>query len=284
MSHQVFCFQTVVAESLRMLSGVIHTLREGKPEALTEAKRVVHTLKGNFAYFSREDVMVEVVELENFFCDCSSTLFTTSMRYLAVEKTHNLYWNLSIFTQESELQHDSIGDDYYPIGKAMVDDLAVRLNKKISFSIKGGETQLPSGNWDEVFTYFTHFLRNSADHGLESEVERLSKGKKAEGKIEISFFIKHSFVEIHLSDDGRGVKWKEIAASENEAFKKLFEDGYSTRKIITAESGLGVGLSALNALVQRRKGIFSYKNIPGRGLTLVLVLPSSPNIEIKRAA
>ena len=161
-----------------MLSGVIVSLREDKADAWKEAQRVVHTLKGNFAYFSREDIMVEVAELEAFLATKSSGQHPTFHRYLTIEKVHNLYWNLSIFTQEHELQHDSIGDDYYPTGKAMVDDLAQRLNKKIAFSIKGGDVPLPSGNWDEIFTYFTHFLRNSADHGLESEAERVSKGKK----------------------------------------------------------------------------------------------------------
>ena len=272
-SSHTFCFETVVTESLKMLEHVLVCLRAEKPEGLKEARRALHTLKGNFSYFKPEGLLIVVMDLEAFFDGISGPDFSLSERYLAIEKTHNLYWNLTHFRHASVLQKYPSGDDFYPIGKAMVEDLAQKLDKKISFSIKGGEKPLPGEDWNEIFTYFTHFLRNAADHGLESAHERLEKGKLAEGKIEIEFFESPDSVEIHLRDDGRGIDWKVIALTEKEAFKKIFEDGFSTRKIITTESGMGIGMSALYAMVVKRNGRLEFMNEPGKGLTLVMVFP-----------
>ena len=59
----------------------------------------------------------------------------------------------------------------------MIRDLNRKLNKKMELYMTGEETELDRTVIDEIGDPLMHLLRNSADHGLESNEERVRLGK-----------------------------------------------------------------------------------------------------------
>lgn len=65
----------------------------------------------------------------------------------------------------------------------MVRDLNKKLDKKMELHMTGEETELDRTVIDEIGDPLQHLLRNAADHGLESNEERVALGKPEAGNI-----------------------------------------------------------------------------------------------------
>ena len=63
----------------------------------------------------------------------------------------------------------------------LVRDVAQRSGKKVKFTVSGEDTELDKNVIEEIADPLVHILRNSVDHGVESEEDRLSKGKSKRG-------------------------------------------------------------------------------------------------------
>jgi chemotaxis protein histidine kinase CheA len=112
---------------------------------------------------------------------------------------------------------------------------------------------------------FTHLLRNSIDHGIESPDERVSLGKKPEGTIRLDVSHHELGIQLSISDDGRGINLKRIKEKALESGKLseadgkdpqkvancLFLSGLSTAEKITAISGRGVGMDAVKKYLEQ---------------------------------
>lgn len=104
-----------------------------------------------------------------------------------------------------------------------------------------------------------HIVRNSLDHGIEYPEERVLSGKPERGRLRVSCERFGDHVELHVSDDGRGLalhKFYEKGLADGlfsadkpptpEALAELvFQSGLSTAAEITQISGRGVGMSAV---------------------------------------
>lgn len=115
---------------------------------------------------------------------------------------------------------------------------------------------------------FTHLLRNSVDHGIESANERVAAGKREAGAIEVEVGVDAGALQITLSDDGRGLalaRIRSIAVERgwiqpneelgDEAVARLiFRAGFSTAKAVTEVSGRGVGMDAVKEMLEREHG------------------------------
>lgn len=65
----------------------------------------------------------------------------------------------------------------------MVRDLSKKLDKKMELHMTGEETELDRTVIDEIGDPLQHLIRNAADHGLESNEERIALGKPEVGNI-----------------------------------------------------------------------------------------------------
>ncbi|WP_141736397.1 ATP-binding protein [Oligoflexus tunisiensis] len=144
---------------------------------------------------------------------------------------------------------------------------------------------------------FNHLIRNSLDHGLETEGERLQKGKAARGRIDISVVGQGSMVNISLQDDGRGLHFKllrEKAAAlglihglrelpPDHLAQLIFEPGLSTRQEESQVSGRGMGMYAVRCLVQGLGGDIRVELTPGNhpnALRFIIELPTDRVTEL----
>jgi chemotaxis protein histidine kinase CheA len=110
-----------------------------------------------------------------------------------------------------------------------------------------------------------HILRNSLGHGIEAPQERLLANKAAQGTVQFHCVRRAGNVELHISDDGRGLALhklyeKGVAAgifsvSDRPARETIaeiiFRSGLSTSSQVTQVSGRGVGMEAARTFLEQ---------------------------------
>ena len=89
---------------------------------------------------------------------------------------------------------------------ALTSDVSIRLGKKVSLSVVGGDIRVHPVQFQPIFDALPHLIRNAIDHGIEDAATRAFH-KKSE-VASISLLIKsvggHK-VELTLRDDGVGI-------------------------------------------------------------------------------
>ena len=119
--------------------------------------------------------------------------------------------------------------------------------------MQGAETELDRQVLELIKDPLTHMVRNSADHGIESPLERRAAGKPEKGTIRLAAYHEGGTITIEIADDGRGLDFASIRRkarerglaaeaeldrmSDAQVAKFIFHPGFSTAKAITSVSG-----------------------------------------------
>ncbi|MBN2797004.1 MAG: chemotaxis protein CheA [Clostridia bacterium] len=171
----------------------------------------------------------------------------------------------------------------------MVRDLAKDLNKKIKLVMTGQETEVDRTVVDEIADPLIHLIRNSIDHGIESQDDRALRGKPNYGTVNLRAYPEGNNVVIEVEDDGNGIDPKKIAAkvvskglmtdkevenlSDKEIQNLLFLPGFSTAEVVTDLSGRGVGLDVVKSKIALLGGSVDILSDVGKGSKFVIRLP-----------
>ncbi len=171
----------------------------------------------------------------------------------------------------------------------MIRDLNRKLDKKMELYMTGEETELDRTVIDEIGDPLMHLLRNSADHGLESNEERVRLGKPEVGSIFLDAYQDGNNVVIEVRDDGAGIDIDRvrqkaiekgtITEKQAETMKDkdfidlLFQPSFSTAEKITDVSGRGVGLDVVKTKIEALGGNITAKTVAGEGSTFTISLP-----------
>ncbi len=163
------------------------------------------------------------------------------------------------------------------------------LGKDVRLVITGSETEIDKLIVEELGDPLLHMLRNSIDHGIESEAERRQAKKGAVGTIALNAYQKGNHVMIEVEDDGRGIdetrlveRAVQLGAIEKEAATELGRDellgliflpGLSTRADVSEVSGRGVGMDVVKTNISRIGGVIDVQSERGIGTKLTLTLP-----------
>src|SRR5688572_4636463 len=137
-----------------------------------------------------------------------------------------------------------------------------------------------------------HIIRNSIDHGIEPVAERKVAGKAEHGTVKLKAFNSSSYVNIIISDDGKGISREDvlqkaiqkglISADENpsdeEVFNLIFHPGLSTASQVSDVSGRGVGMDVVKQKIKELRGNVVVKSTPGKGTAIHIKLPLSRSI------
>jgi len=118
---------------------------------------------------------------------------------------------------------------------------------------------IEQGLYEAFSKSLIHLVRNTVDHGLEMQEERLGKGKSAKGLISVRM---NAAGQLVYFDDGRGLNLKKIrekaerlgmpVPSDPEHIAELiFSSGFSTAEETTDISGRGVGLDAVRMMLEQ---------------------------------
>lgn len=171
----------------------------------------------------------------------------------------------------------------------MVRDLSKKLDKKMELHMTGEETELDRTVIDEIGDPLQHLIRNAADHGLESNEERIALGKPEVGNIFLDAYQDGNNVIIEVRDDGAGINVDEVRQkaldkgtitseqaelmSDKEIVELLFRPSFSTSEKITDISGRGVGLDVVKTKIEGLGGNIECKSVLGEESSFIIRLP-----------
>ena len=169
----------------------------------------------------------------------------------------------------------------------LVRDVALRSGKKVKLTISGEETELDKNVIEEISDPLVHILRNSIDHGIEAEEDRLISGKSKEGSVRLSAFHRGGSIIIEIQDDGKGLQKDRIlkkaidrglvnsqsSLTDNQIYNLIFSPGLSTAEKVTSISGRGVGMDVVKKNIEKLRGKVEVTSQEGRGSTFTIKLP-----------
>jgi two-component system chemotaxis sensor kinase CheA len=173
--------------------------------------------------------------------------------------------------------------------RRVVRDLAAELGKDVVLETFGGETEIDKNVIDRLTEPLVHMIRNSVDHGIEAEAQRLAAGKPARGTVRLSASQEGGEVVIAISDDGGGLNTAAIRAkaiargliaadatpSDHDLHQMIFAPGFSTAAVVSKVSGRGVGMDAVKTAIEALRGAVDLTSTPGAGTRITLRLPVS---------
>ena len=171
--------------------------------------------------------------------------------------------------------------------KRIIVEMSTKLQKPVEVHISGEETELDKILIEHITDPLIHIVRNAIDHGIESQSERLQKGKSKVGNIYITAKNSGSEVIISIQDDGKGIDKEKIIKkalekklissaddiSENELFDLIFLPGFSTKEETTEYSGRGVGLDIVKRSIQKIGGKIVVESSKDVGTKFTIKIP-----------
>jgi len=171
----------------------------------------------------------------------------------------------------------------------VVRDMARSLNKEITLTMVGEDTDLDKNLVEALADPLVHLVRNSVDHGIEMPDAREANGKPRSGTVTLSASQEGDHILLAIVDDGagmdanklksiaitRGVLDEETAArmSDEDAFDLIFAPGFSTKTEISDISGRGVGMDVVKTKITQLNGTVKIKSELGVGTTLSITVP-----------
>jgi two-component system chemotaxis sensor kinase CheA len=166
-----------------------------------------------------------------------------------------------------------------------VRDSARAAGKDVRWEVVGEDIEVDRGVLEELVSPLLHLVRNSVGHGVELPEQRLAAGKPQQAVVKLHATQVGSKVVIAISDDGAGINVAAVRESaakagvkvegltEQESLHLIFRSGISTAKVLTQESGRGVGLDVVATAVEAVHGEVEVVNHPGSGAEFRIVVP-----------
>lgn len=180
-------------------------------------------------------------------------------------------------------------DSIVPRLKRGVRQAAKISGKSVELFVLGNETLVDSKILNNLIDPLMHLLRNSVDHGIESEDVRRANDKDAKGRIELSFIQDGDRIVVTCLDDGQGLDAQLIresaiekqiisddeSFSDEEIYQLIMRHGLSTRTEVTQLSGRGVGMDVVYSSIKELNGSINVSSQPKLGTTIELAFPVS---------
>ena len=172
-----------------------------------------------------------------------------------------------------------------PILHRTVRDSARAAGKDVRWEMLGEDIEVDRGVLEELVSPLLHLVRNSVGHGVELPDVRRAAGKPPQATVRLHATQVGSKVVIAISDDGGGINVAAVRAAaaksgvdvtrltEQQSLQLIFRSGVSTAKVLTEDSGRGVGLDVVATAVAAVHGEVEVVNHPGVGAEFRIVVP-----------
>jgi two-component system chemotaxis sensor kinase CheA len=172
-----------------------------------------------------------------------------------------------------------------PVLHRTVRDSARAAGKDVRWEMLGEDIEVDRGVLDELVSPLLHLVRNSVGHGVELPDVRRAAGKSPQATVRLHATQVGSKVVIAVSDDGGGIDVGAVRAAaaksgvdvtrltEQQSLQLIFRSGVSTAKVLTEDSGRGVGLDVVATAVAAVHGEVEVVNHPGVGAEFRIVVP-----------
>lgn len=170
----------------------------------------------------------------------------------------------------------------------IVRDMSRKLNKDVEFVTVGEDTEVDKNIIDHLSDPLMHLIRNSMDHGVESEEERVKLGKTPKARVTLTAHNTGGDILITVSDDGSGINKEKVLEkarkngiltkpesemTDKEIYSLILLPGFSTNENVTEFSGRGVGMDVVMQNLEEVGGSISIKSAEGEGSTFTITIP-----------
>lgn len=192
-----------------------------------------------------------------------------------------------------DIQRDAMSMRMVPIRRTfqkmarLVRDLSKKFDKPANVILIGEDTELDRKLIEQLTDPLMHMVRNTVDHGIESQQQRLAAGKSEVAQIQLRACHRGGGVIVEIADDGGGLDTERILAravaqgmvtdgnqmSAADIHQLIFRPGFSTAEHITEVSGRGVGMDVVRRNIQMLRGRIDIHTVRGQGATFTLHLP-----------
>ena len=176
--------------------------------------------------------------------------------------------------------------------RRMVRQLSSELGKNVELYLANVEGEMDRAVMEQMLPPLEHMIRNSIDHGIESEEDRKLAGKSEAGAISIGLVREGGDIVIQIADDGRGLNIESIRRraiemglmaedsdlSDQEIIQFIFQPGFSTTEEVTQVSGRGVGMDVVNSQVRELGGFVQIVTRKGEGTQFSIRLPFTVSV------
>jgi predicted ATPase/GAF domain-containing protein/predicted Ser/Thr protein kinase len=292
--------ETPAAKFLKNHDTLIHYINEVE-NALTDTAAIdedgkatmlrnLHTAKGLARTFKLTGIAAQIHQSEQIFVNFSAenesstdrSLFLNEVRVLTrlLERYKDINDNKlgrkqQSLPEESSATVCSIKDYLHTHTlsyiledlRASVQDMTRQLHKPMAhIAIKDPGFYLESDIHTALRDAFMHIIRNSIDHGIEMEEERIKAQKQPHGTITFELISRGEELVIKCYDDGRGLNLAALKAkaaqigqltsntdlSLQETADLVFRSGLSTAEKVSDISGRGIGMDAVKAFLKER--------------------------------
>lgn len=173
--------------------------------------------------------------------------------------------------------------------RGVVRDACRASGRDAELRILGGQTEIDRVVLDRLRDPLVHLIRNAIAHGLEDAATRERTGKPPAGKIDLVATTAGPWVDVVVTDDGRGIDVDAIraaaverglvdaavaaAAGRDAIFDFMFIPGFSTAVGVSELAGRGVGLDVVRGNVAAIGGTVAVTSVPTEGTTFSIRVP-----------
>jgi chemotaxis protein histidine kinase CheA len=162
-----------------------------------------------------------------------------------------------------------------------IQSLSESLKKPVNYTYDGGDILLSSKEYQLLNDSLNHILRNSIDHGFETEEERKKVHKNERGNLSLICQKSQEGFTITIKDDGKGINTSRLvekalkknliqeeqiqSLSEDDKVNLIFSTGLSTQDQVTHFSGRGIGMDVVKTNLESLQGSIEVKTKQGQG-------------------
>ncbi|MGD9709466.1 MAG: chemotaxis protein CheA [Halothiobacillaceae bacterium] len=251
---------------------------------------------GKQAASAARSVRIDAAKLDELINLVGELVIASASSHLITQRFDDeaLVESMSVMSRlVEEIRDSALRLRMVPIGETfarfrrVVRDVSQDLGKDIRLEIQGADTELDKTVVEKIGDPLMHLVRNAMDHGIEPADRRLPLGKPAHGTLRLNAYHDAGSIVIEVADDGGGLNRDKIIAkaiakgliapnaalTDQEAYRLIFEPGFSTADQVTNLSGRGVGMDVVKKNIEALRGTVDIDSRPGEGTTVSIRLP-----------
>jgi two-component system chemotaxis sensor kinase CheA len=216
--------------------------------------------------------------------------------------SHEFAQNLSKITDQLQGQiSESLNIEFAKVAHQLpriVRQTAASCHKKVHLETFGFDLQMDRKLAQKLSEALLHMVRNSIDHGIETEIEREEMGKSPTGSLQIHLWESDGIIKVSVVDDGVGIDIDRVSEkaltqgivseetlrkmSRSEILKFIFHSGFTTRDAASSVSGRGVGMDVVDHFVKSFQGRIQIESNTGTGTEILLEIPVPRKVTVRK--
>ena len=227
-----------------------------------------------------DGIFQKLVELE--------ILQSRLLRQVAEYEQFTLNTHIKQLTKNVELLRQQKLEVLFQRIPKIVSDIAKQLNKDVQVVMEGEHLRLNRNIIESLQGPFLHLIRNAIDHGIESPLQRLQKGKPTKATLHVKASQVEQYICISISDDGKGIDADVVLQkaiekniiqehdilSHRQVLELIFQPGFSTKDVQNKLSGRGVGLDVVHSTITDLQGSIEISTEIDKGTCFEFMIPA----------